>query len=89
MSNATMIGLSQQMALQKTMDVIANNLANTNTTGFKSESVLFQEYMADIEDESGAQMTMSYVVDDGVSRDFSNQQTICLRLTQPFGIHLV
>ncbi len=71
MSNATMIGLSQQMALQKTMDIIANNLANTNTTGFKSESMLFQEYVADIENESGTQMTMSYVVDNGVSRDFA------------------
>ena len=69
MSNATMIGLSQQMALRKTMDVIANNLANASTNGFKSESVLFQEYLADIEDEDGNSSTMSYVVDNGVSRD--------------------
>jgi flagellar basal-body rod protein FlgF len=39
-----LINLSKQIALQRQMDVVANNMANINTTGFKAESVLFQEY---------------------------------------------
>lgn len=37
--------LSQQEALQRQMDVVAQNIANVNTTGFKSNDVLFQDYM--------------------------------------------
>ena len=44
MENAQLISLSRQMALQRQMDVVANNLANINTTGFKSEQILFEEY---------------------------------------------
>jgi flagellar basal-body rod protein FlgF len=42
--NMQLINLSKQIALQRQMDVVANNVANINTTGFKAESVLFQEY---------------------------------------------
>jgi flagellar basal-body rod protein FlgF len=45
MENAQLIGLSRQIALQRQMDVVANNIANINTTGFKSEQVLFEEYL--------------------------------------------
>ena len=45
MENAQLISLSRQMGLQRQMDVVANNLANINTTGFKSEDVLFEDYM--------------------------------------------
>lgn len=42
--NAQLIGLSRQMALQRQMDVVANNMANINSTGFKAEAILFEEY---------------------------------------------
>jgi flagellar basal-body rod protein FlgF len=45
MENAQLIGLSRQIALQRQMDVVANNIANMNTTGFKAEQLLFEEYM--------------------------------------------
>lgn len=45
MDNAQLISLSRQMALQRQMDVVANNLANINTTGFKSENMLFEDYL--------------------------------------------
>ncbi len=45
MENAQLIGLSRQIALQHQMDVVANNLANINTTGFKAERLLFEDYM--------------------------------------------
>lgn len=44
MENAQLIGLSRQIGLQRQMDVVANNMANLNTTGFKAESLLFEEY---------------------------------------------
>ena len=37
MENALLIGLSRQMALERQLDVVANNIANMNTTGFKAE----------------------------------------------------
>ncbi len=45
MENISYIGLSQQVALKQQMDITANNIANVNTPGFKSQSVLFLEYL--------------------------------------------
>lgn len=44
MENAQLINLSRQIGLQRQMDVLANNLANINTTGFKAEQILFEEF---------------------------------------------
>jgi flagellar basal-body rod protein FlgF len=45
MENAQLISLSRQLSLQRQMDVVANNLANINTTGFKGEDLLFEDYV--------------------------------------------
>jgi flagellar basal-body rod protein FlgF/flagellar basal-body rod protein FlgG len=45
MQNSLLIGLSRQVALQRELDVIANNIANLNTTGFKADGDVFQEYL--------------------------------------------
>lgn len=45
MMNAQLVGLSREIALRREMDVIANNLANMNTTGFQAERVAFEDYM--------------------------------------------
>ncbi|MEI8143864.1 MAG: flagellar basal-body rod protein FlgF [Alphaproteobacteria bacterium] len=45
MENVALIGLSNQVALRREMDVIANNLANLNTTGFKADNVVFEEFI--------------------------------------------
>lgn len=37
--------LSQQDALQRQMDVVAQNIANVSTTGFKSSDVLFEDFI--------------------------------------------
>ena len=39
MENASLVGLSRQIALQRELDVVANNIANLNTTGFKADGV--------------------------------------------------
>jgi len=53
MENAQLIGLSRQIALQRQMDVVANNIANLNTTGFKAEQLLFEEYMMPVARDRG------------------------------------
>ena len=41
MENALLVGLSRQMALSRELDVVANNIANIDTTGFKADNAAF------------------------------------------------
>ena len=45
MENPTYIALSRLDAQQRTMDVIANNIANANTVGYQAQRVLFSDFM--------------------------------------------
>ncbi len=45
MENTSLVGLSRQIALQRELDVVANNIANLNTTGFKADNVVFHEHL--------------------------------------------
>lgn len=45
MENASLVGLSRQVALRRELDVIANNVANMTTSGFKSEQMAFGEHL--------------------------------------------
>ncbi len=65
MENATYIALSRQTALMRQMDIVANNIANADTSGFKREQVLFEEYLA----QRSADAPLSYVMDVAVVRD--------------------
>jgi flagellar basal-body rod protein FlgF len=47
MENAVLIGLSRQTALQRELEVVANNVANLNTTGFKADGAVFSEFLRD------------------------------------------
>lgn len=40
MDNALYVGLSRQMVLRREMDIVANNIANADTNGFKVESLV-------------------------------------------------
>lgn len=46
MKNPSFLALGHQMSLQRQMEVIANNIANTATTGFKAERMLFAEQLS-------------------------------------------
>ena len=46
MQNALLVGLSRQVALGRELDVIANNIANINTAGFKADGSVFEEYVS-------------------------------------------
>jgi flagellar basal-body rod protein FlgF len=75
MDNAQLIGLSRQIALQRQMDVVANNIANLDTTGFKAEKVLFDEYLMpvarDMDFETPDQQ-LSFTQDWATIHDMSN-----------------
>jgi len=45
MENALLIGLSRQMALNHELDVVSNNIANINTTGYKADNAAFSEFL--------------------------------------------
>ncbi len=45
MENPLYIGLSRQVALRRQLEVVANNVANMNTAGFRAERMLFEAAM--------------------------------------------
>lgn len=45
MDNSLLIGLSRQVALGRELEVVANNIANINTTGYKSDSSIFEQFL--------------------------------------------
>ncbi len=74
MENTHLIGLSRQMTLERQMDVVANNVANVNTNGYKADKSLFQEYLtsgAHEDNFSGRDRRVSYVVDRATWHDFT------------------
>ncbi len=62
MENAQYIGLSRQMVLRTGMDLVANNIANAGTAGYRAQNPLFSEY---ISDPKGARDPISMVYDRG------------------------
>lgn len=74
MENALLIGLSRQMTLERQIDVVANNVANVNTTGFKTDRSLFEEYLRSPANEANfmrPDRRVSFVQDRGTFKDFS------------------
>ncbi len=66
MENALLVGLSRQMALSHELDIVANNIANINTTGYKADNTLFAEHlMPDARDDdfTGNDRRISFVTD--------------------------
>lgn len=62
MENASYIALSRQISLNRALSTTANNIANANTTGFRSQEPLFTEYLA----KSNEGETISMVNDIGM-----------------------
>ena len=74
MDNTLLIGLSRQIALQRELDVIANNVANLDTTGYKGDGTIFEEYLmpnAAASGFEGADRRLSYVQDRATWHNFS------------------
>jgi flagellar basal-body rod protein FlgF len=47
MDNGVYIMLSRQTAMFRKMNTVANNIANSNTTGFQAEKMMFTDYLID------------------------------------------
>ena len=78
MLNASLVGLSRQVALERELDVIANNMANVTTNGFKSERSSFEEFLrsAARDDQfSGKDRRISFVQDRATWHDFAQGPT--------------
>ena len=71
MDNAVLVGLSRQMALGREMDVVANNIANLNTTGYKADGSIFEEYLSGAAGSGQSASGVSFVLDRGVWHDMS------------------
>ena len=63
------VALSQQTALQRQVEVIANNLANISTPAFKSDRLIFSEFVQSAGDPADPTATMSFVREVGSVRD--------------------
>lgn len=59
-------GASGMIAQQTHLDVVANNLANVNTSGFKKVRADFQDLLYQIEREPGAPVEPNSVVPNGI-----------------------
>jgi flagellar basal-body rod protein FlgF len=70
MDNALYVGLSRQMTLRRELDIVANNIANANTTGFKVEELMVRTEPAKPARTNGGSYPVKFVLDDGVARDF-------------------
>ncbi|VAW23645.1 Flagellar basal-body rod protein FlgF [hydrothermal vent metagenome] len=74
MENAQLISLSRQIGLQRQMNVVANNVANLNTTGFKAEQLLFAQYIMPVAKDRGfttPDQQLIYTQDWATINDFS------------------
>ena len=80
MENSTYIGLSRQIALQEQMDMVANNIANLNTPGYREHNVVFLEYLSRQRNaEKAGNDSISMVHDYG---QFMNTENGPLRRTE-------
>lgn len=71
MDNAAYIGLSRQMTLRRELEIIANNVANADTAGFKVEQLLTEEEPTRPAKTFGIRPPVDFVVDGEVARDFT------------------
>ena len=69
MDNTLYVGLSRQMVLKREMDIVANNIANADTTGFKFES-LMTKVMPGRRPSRRGTAPVKFVSATGVARNF-------------------
>jgi flagellar basal-body rod protein FlgF len=65
MDNTSYVALSRQLTLERQMAVVAGNIANMNTHGFKTEHLLFEEVL----ERAGQPGRVAFVQDVGLIRD--------------------
>jgi flagellar basal-body rod protein FlgF len=68
--NAAYVTLSRQMTLRRELDIVANNIANADTTGFKVEQLMVGAEVGQRARNDAIRPSASFVLDHGVGRDF-------------------
>ncbi len=75
MENAQLVSLSRQSALRRQFDLLANNIANANTVGFKGRGMRFEEFRmqnAKADEDRGLARQIAFVADRGLTLDLSD-----------------
>lgn len=98
MDSAGYVALGRQSGLMREMQIVANNIANISTTGFRREGLVFSEYVSRLDQEPSLSMAYASarVVDlsqaglamTGGSFDFAIQGEGFLMLETPEGNRL-
>jgi flagellar basal-body rod protein FlgF len=70
MDNTLYVAVSRQMILRRELEVVANNVANADTAGFKVESVISQTDPHPVVLKGMAPSNVKYALDTGLARDF-------------------
>ncbi len=71
MDNTKYIALSRQMGLWKQMDIVSNNMANMNTSGFKQDEAIFTSYIVETKEAEGfGKLPVFFSQDFGIFKDF-------------------
>jgi flagellar basal-body rod protein FlgF len=70
MDNTLFVGLSRQINLRRELDIVANNMANVDTAGFKLESLLEKTNPAFPARTEGLRGPTQFVTGANVGRDF-------------------
>lgn len=68
METTMYLAIARQSVLRREMESVAHNLANANTTGFKSQAPLFREFLS----KTTPTETISSVVDQGLMTNNSD-----------------
>lgn len=77
MDTKILVSLSHQVAMRRQMDIIANNIANMGTTAYKRESIMFNEYLSEIDGSlPDTFKQVSFVQEQGVARQMTNSELI-------------
>lgn len=61
MDNASYTALTRQSGLMREMEIVANNIANAATTGYRQEGLIFSEHVKRIEGDASLSMALGNV----------------------------
>ena len=74
MENLALIKLSRQISLHRELEVVANNIANIDTTGYKADGSVFHEFLMPVARNGtfqGTDQRLSFVHDRATWHNFS------------------
>ncbi|MCG3269108.1 flagellar hook-basal body complex protein [Yoonia sp. I 8.24] len=75
MDNASYAALTRQSGLMREMQIVANNIANASTTGFRAEDVMFSEHINALGPDAGSLSMATARVRDTIMTQGSLTQT--------------